>query len=81
MASKVPADIIEPASGAVSAIEARAINASTPGLRTSEFWLALAVIVSALVLTLADKITGEVGLGSITATGVGYAVSRGIAKS
>lgn len=57
------------------------INAATPGFRTSEFYLSLAVIVCALILTLADKITGEVGLGAITATGVGYAVSRGLAKT
>lgn len=60
---------------------AKAANAAAPGFRTSEFYLSLAVMVCALVLTLADKIGGEAGLGAITAAGVGYAVSRGIAKT
>lgn len=57
-----------------------AINAAAPGVRTTEFWLSIAVMVCALILTLADKISGEVGLGAITTAGVGYAVSRGLAK-
>lgn len=60
--------------------EIKAFNASTPGYLTTEFWLTLAVIVAALVLTLADKIGGEVGLGAITAAGGLYSVSRGLAK-
>lgn len=64
-----------------TADEVRVLNAATPGFQTSEFWITLAVIVAALVLTLASKISGEVGLGAITAAGGAYAVSRGIAKT
>lgn len=65
----------------LTADEVKALNAATPGYLTTEFWVTIAVIVSALVLTLADKIGGEVGLGAITAAGGAYAVSRGIAKT
>lgn len=79
--AKVRPKVPEDAMRNLTSDDVKALNASTPGYLTSEFWLAIAVIAAALVLTLADKITGEVGLGAITASGVGYAVSRGIAKS
>jgi hypothetical protein len=64
----------------ITPADAKALNAATPGHRTTEFWVTIVVILAALVLTLADKIGGEVGLGAITAAGGLYSVSRGLAK-
>lgn len=70
-----PAGVLEEAQAA------KAVNAATPGTRTTEFWLAVAVIVAALVLTLASKISGDVGMGAIASAGGLYALSRGLAKT
>lgn len=72
--------VADPAS-ALTGADVKALNAATPGFQTTEFYLSIAVMVCALILTLADKIDGEVGLGAITVAGGLYAVSRGLAKT
>lgn len=52
----------------------------TEGMRTSEFWLSVSVVVSALALALTGNVSGEIALGAIAATGAGYSVGRGLAK-
>lgn len=59
---------------------ARPVTTGNPGWKTSEFWLAVVVAICALVLTLTNKVDGDVGLGAITAAGGIYGLSRGIAK-
>jgi hypothetical protein len=52
----------------------------TEGMHTTEFWLSITVIVSALALSLTGNVSGEIALGAIAATGAGYSVGRGLAK-
>ena len=52
----------------------------TPGVKTSEFWLALAVLVAATVLAVLDVIDGQAWLAAAGVTGAGYSLSRGLAK-
>lgn len=51
-----------------------------PGHRTSEFGLAVATIIAALVLALAGKIEGEAAMAAITATALGYGGVRAAIK-
>jgi hypothetical protein len=51
-----------------------------PGLRTTEFWLTLAVIVAASVLLALGKIDQAAWLTAAGVSSGGYAISRGLAK-
>ena len=53
----------------------------TAGMRSSEFWLTLAVNVAALVSTLAEVMPVRVGAAMATVATALYAVARGWAKS
>lgn len=50
------------------------------GWQTSEFWLSIAALITATVLTLADKIDGEKWMAVVSLVTGGYALSRGLAK-
>ena len=52
-----------------------------PGYATSEFWLALATIVAAVVLSVLNKIDGTAAMAAIGAATAGYSLSRGVAKA
>jgi hypothetical protein len=49
------------------------------GIHTSEFWLTLVTIVCLTVLVALDKVTLEIALGLLGASGI-YTASRGVAK-
>lgn len=53
---------------------------SVPGWRTTEFWMALSVVVMSLVLALTNKIEGEMALAAAAAAAGPYAISRAITK-
>ena len=52
----------------------------TPGEKTSEFWMAIAVKVILLIAGAFGVIDPNVAAGGISATAAGYAVGRGFAK-
>lgn len=52
----------------------------TEGMRTSEFWMALAVLAAATILTLAGKLTDEQWTAFATVLAGSYGISRGLAK-
>lgn len=54
---------------------------NAPGWRTSEFWLAVLVLVGTTILMLAGKLDAEAWQWAVGLTAGGYAVSRGVAKT
>jgi hypothetical protein len=51
-----------------------------PGARTTEFWLAVAVMAIAVLLCFAAKIDGRSALAAVTGAAGAYSVGRGLAK-
>ena len=52
-----------------------------PGIKTTEFWLSLAILVAGLVLLGRDSETYQaIGGVLVAASGMGYSISRGLAK-
>lgn len=58
---------------------ARAVDIK-PGWQTSEFWLSVLVIVAATVLRLTQNIDADAWMLATGSVGLGYPLSRGLAK-
>lgn len=53
----------------------------TAGMKTSEFWLTFLIIITATILTLANKLEASQWMVAVGISGAGYSFSRGLAKS
>lgn len=53
----------------------------TPGMKTSEFLLAVLNVVAMIVASAQDYISDNMGVGLSVAGGIAYIVSRGLAKT
>lgn len=53
----------------------------TSGMQTSEFWLAVLVIVAGTVLMLMGNIDQDTWKWSVSIPSAGYAIGRGLAKN
>jgi hypothetical protein len=53
----------------------------TPGLRTSEFKAALATVILSLVAAGVNYVSDKTGFIGAVAGGLGYVISRGLAKN
>lgn len=53
----------------------------TNGTQTTEFWLALAVVLGATVLLFANRIDQDTWKWAVAFPTAGYALSRGLAKT
>jgi hypothetical protein len=51
-----------------------------PGYKTTEFWVALLVIIGSTVSALADALPPRFAAWASTIAGAAYALSRGLAK-
>ena len=56
------------------------MNTSKPGIKSTEFWMAMGIHVLALLAVIAQVLPPEKGAIVMTVVQTGYAIARGLSK-